>query len=71
MNIAHKTAPIQSMPSKGMNIGPRTGFTRIITMSIIKASIPVIIQCMYSHWEKNAVYIVAMPLSCMTLWTMI
>ena len=55
MKPAHSSEPIQSIPNSGMNIGPRTGFTRIITMTIMSANSPVMIQCMYSHCEKNAV----------------
>ena len=63
MKPDHKAAPIQSIPSSGMNIGPRTGLTRIITINISRASSPDMIQCMYCHSKWKAVYTVAMPLS--------
>ena len=53
INPVHNNAPIQSIPSKGIYIGVRTALTKIRTMSIMSASIPIIIQCIYSHCEKN------------------
>ena len=69
MNPVHRTAPSQSMPKSGMNIGPLTGRTSTMTNSIMNASIPIMIQCIDSHCEKKAVYTVAIPLSWMALST--
>ncbi len=69
MNPAHSSAPIQSMPSRGMCRGVCTGRTSISTITIMRVSKPVMIHCMASHCMWNAEYIEAMPLSWITLST--